>query len=108
MSVLSSHQWTKLGLMVLIIGEALIYLSTRQAGETSHYFIHGRSGLRHRHHVMHTDPCAFHHGMARTHTGPLNNVTVAHRDYAGTVTPTALDSNPLQGCHQTNAPLRAA
>jgi len=82
---LPGYQRVNLGLVVLVVSEALIDLGAGQSRETGHHLIDGGSGPSHRHHVMDANPRAFDDGVARTHPGPLDDVTVARCNHARTV-----------------------
>src|SRR6266508_1601025 len=85
MSGLRGDQRVQLAAVVLIIGETFINLGARQPWKTSYHLVHGRSGFRHRYHVMHADARTFHDRVARTHPRSLHNVTVTRRNHALTV-----------------------
>ena len=68
-------------LMVLVVSEGIVDLSTGELGKRRNYRIHRAARPDHRDDVMHPNPSAFDGGMTGTHAGTADDVAVARRDH---------------------------
>src|SRR3989442_1386296 len=67
--------------VVFVIRKAFINLRPRQSRKTRHHLIDGSSRLDHRHDVVNTKSRPLDYGVARTHAGLPDNVTVARSNH---------------------------